>query len=427
MVYSDILESMVTYEKLDAEQIRGKEEMRSLATYITQNEGVIAKFHNVNHQLLNFLATYNFSNGYNFGELKENLASLLLLREKLVTMSEQAKKLMAIPSRYGYAKSIESCRNLVIACREKLTLGEAKKLIDIVENNTNKLLEMSKKFNSDQSQLNEIRHLIQENLSEISMFKGFVQELNQYADSIFSPNIKDIEEVERRIKSVLQLKEKLYRNQALVKSITGYAERHNKNVLLAKHQKVVDDSMSVMRSADISRYSAIFDDLHRQFLLLIDAFGQDKQELRELQSLLKEKKPEIWSDDNETMLKTVENLLEGDVERKSFDVRQLKNKYKQLVTNRNNDIRDTVEEYSWLEKKKYYDFHQGLLRRYISKSYYLDRIHEKRKEVIKQRLKWVGIVIGVAAGIVLAIIVLRVIVAIVLAIVIISVIARSAR
>lgn len=423
-MYSDLLDSIVTYDQLNRQLSSSVNDMRSLATYITDNDTFISKFTLARKQLLNFLTTYDFSKGYDFSQLKENIDSLLLLRQRLVKMSDEARKLMAIPSRYGYAKNIEICKNLVIACRDKLTLDGARKLIEVVDNNIAKLLEMGKNFNSDQSVLNEIHQLIQASYAEIKPFNAFVQELNQYVNTLQHPSLKNLEEIDRRIRSVLDLREAWQEINAVVESVKGYADRHNKKELLTKYQKLVNDMLSIMCYADISRYRAMLDEINKRLHQLMDAYEQDKKELYTLRSLLNEKKPEIWSDDNKALLKKVNNLLEGDTARLSFDRFQLKNQYKQFVTNRNADIRDAVAEYPWLEKKKYYDFHQHLIGIHITKSYYLECIRDKRREVIKQRLKWVGIVIGVALAIALLVVVMKYLIMIIAAVVILGIIVK---
>ena len=394
--YETLIKSIGIFDEGQKAIVRDKASMISFADKVVNGEADISKFVQAKAQVESYLDGYDFRGGFQFDDMNKKIDSLLLLRSKLATMGEEAKKLSVHPDRYGSQRAIGLCRDLAIKCKGRLKLEEAEKAIALAEANTQKLISIRSQFESDGDVLYQINKAIDSNMNVLGKFKAYLAEIRRYVDAFPHSGQDDLEEINRRISAAKQINTLLENTKKIVDSIKGYADRHNKQTVVTLFQTIVDEMYSKMCFADIEKYKSKLGDIMTQAQMVVVDFDEEVNELEELYDSLLSRSSDKWKEDTERMIEKVGDLLDSDTKTQTFDLSKLKGDIKEFVYKRSKDIKDTLNQHPWLERGKYSSFHSNLVNRYIAKSDYLFQIDNARKERLKKILKWVGIGTGIA-------------------------------
>lgn len=401
--YETLIKSIGVFDEGQKGIVRDKASMISIADKVVNGEADISKFVQAKAQVESYLDGYDFRGGFQFDDMNKKIDSLLLLRSKLATMGEEAKKLSVHPDRYGSQRAIGLCRDLAIKCKERLKLEEAEKAVALAEANTQKLISIRSQFESDGDVLYQINEAIDSNMNVLGKFKAYLAEIRRYVDAFPHSGQDDLGEINKRIDAAKQINTLLEKTQKLVDSIKGYADRHNKKAVVTRFQSVVNEMASKMCYADIEKYQPILGDIMKQAQMVVKSFEDEKSELQGVYDYLCTRNANKWKEDTERMIDKVSDLLHSDTKTRAFDLSQIKSNLKDLVDRRSKDIKATVNEHPWLENGRHSGFHSNLVNSYITKSDYLSQIDNARKERLKKIWKWVGISAGIAVGLFLII------------------------
>lgn len=399
--YETLIKHIGSFDETQKAIIKDKSAMTSFADSVVKGETEIAKFVQSKLQIETYLDGYNFRGGFQFDDMNKKIGSLLTLRSKLATMADEAKKLSTYPDRYCSQRAVGLCRDLAIKCREKLRLEEAEEAIALAEANTQKLISIRGQFESDGDVLYRIKEAISGNMKVLGKFKAYLSEIQQYVDAFPHSGQDDLAVVNGRIETAQQINSLLDKAQKAVEPIKGYADRHNKNAIVTRFQSIVDEMSSKMRYTEVGKYKSMLDDIIKQAQKVVTSFDEERRDLQGVHDSLTLRKSDIWKNDTEKMIDKIGELLRSDTRTRRFDLSQIKADIQQLVNNRSKDIRDTVNNYPWLENKNYQGFHANLVNSYINKSDYLSQVDFVRKERLKKIWKWVGIGTGIASVITL--------------------------
>lgn len=401
--YETLIKSIGVFDEGQKGIVRDKASMISIADKVVNGEADISKFVQAKAQVESYLDGYDFRGGFQFDDMNKKIDSLLLLRSKLATMGEEAKKLSVHPDRYGSQRAIGLCRDLAIKCKERLKLEEAEKAVALAEANTQKLISIRSQFESDGDVLYQINEAIDSNMNVLGKFKAYLAEIRRYVDAFPHSGQDDLGEINKRIDAAKQINTLLEKTQKSVDSIKGYADRHNKKAVVTRFQSVVNEMASKMCYADIEKYKPILGDIMKQAQMVVKSFEDEKSELQGVYDYLCTRNANKWKEDTERMIDKVNDLLHSDTKTRAFDLSQIKSNLKDLVDRRSKDIKATVNEHPWLENGRHSGFHSNLVNSYITKSDYLSQIDNARKERLKKIWKWVGISAGIAVGLFLII------------------------
>lgn len=399
--YETLIKSIGVFDEGQKGIVRDKASMISIADKVVNGEADISKFVQAKAQVESYLDGYDFRGGFQFDDMNKKIDSLLLLRSKLATMGEEAKKLSVHPDRYGSKRAIGLCRDLAIKCKERLKLEEAEKAVALAEANTQKLISIRSQFESDGDVLYQINEAIDSNMNVLGKFKAYLAEIRRYVDAFPHSGQDDLGEINNRINAAKQINTLLEKTQKSVDSIKGYADRHNKKAVVTRFQSVVNEMASKMCYADIEKYKPILGDIMKQAQMVVKSFEDEKSELQGVYDYLCTRNANKWKEDTERMIDKVSDLLHSDTKTRAFDLSQIKSNLKDLVDRRSKDIKATVKEHPWLENGRHSGFHSNLVNSYITKSDYLSQIDNARKERLKKIWKWVGIGAGIASVITL--------------------------
>ena len=399
-IYDSLISSIGELHNVTESLKKDKDVLSSFTDYLNQNEAEISKFGKASGELFFFLNNYDFSKGFlQIGSIHKKVKALHPLRLKLVKMGEEAKKLSFFPDRYGSQKAIEVCKKLAVTCMERMSLDETSRVSELVEANTEKLLELQKKFDGDRYILEQIKDEIEANKSILVKFKVYFGELMQYVDGFPHAGEDNLAVVKKRIETVLQLNKLIGKVGNTINEIQFFCNRYNKDNVVMHYNSTIAEIYAKMCFSNAEKYCMPLNDILNQATAVINAFEKEEEELGHLQATLKQKKPDIWKEDNERLGENISKILAKSPRKVSFDLNVLKRDMTNAKADRSNLISNTLNRYSWLNNSNYHEFHSRLLSNYMYSSEYLSEIETARKERIMRILKTVGKVLLYTVGI----------------------------
>ena len=361
-----------------------KVEIDSLVDFLSQNETEIGKFKNATLELQILLDKYDFTNediSIFMNSIRKKVESLHPLRSKLVKMGEEAKLLSVFPDRYNSKKSIETCRTLFQVCRERLRFDELDKVSQVVETNTQKLIEIRKLIERDNDNLRQINNAIDANKMVLEKFKAYYTELQQFVSEFPHSGQDDYAVVTKRISAAKSLMALYIKADKEVFSIKDFCDRHNKGMIVANYQTTIQAMFTSMKHSDVNWIEVRLNDIAKQVNAVHKAFDAEHHELDALMKILKAKKTDLWKEDNESLLTTVSGLLNNDTRKSNFDINHLKNSYSHAKSKRLSDIANTKKTYPWLESRKRYKiFHDRIISKYIESIEYHTIVEKLKKD-----------------------------------------------
>lgn len=424
-VYASLINSIGILHNVNESIKRDKTVLSSFTDYVTQNEAEISKFGKASDELIVYLDKYDFTKGFQLEAMRKKVEALHPLRLKLATMGEEAKKLAVFPDRYGSKRAIEICRNLALTCMQRMSLEETKRVSELVESNTGKLLEIQKKFASDDYIRDQINDAIGADRNILNKFKAYFSELQQYVTGFPHSGEDDLAVVKKRIDVAKQVEALIIKVGKTIETIKSYCDRYNKGNVVAKYANVISDTYSKMRFFDVDKWKFQLNDIEKQARSVISAFENENRELVQLQSVLLRKNPDMWSEDNDSLTDTINSLIGRDSKKVSFSLEQLRNRIDEAKRNRVDYIGTMVNRYGWLTRKNYKGLHDNLISEYMSLSEYKSSIEAMRKEHSRQVWKGIGLGVGIPVGIAVAIYAIYVIAAFALGFILLRILLRS--
>lgn len=384
-LYEMLLNSIDGLDAVDKSIISDKAALTSFAGFLSQNEAAVSKFEGASNEVCTDLEEYNFSAGFNFGRIQHRIESLRPLRLKLVEMGEEAKKLSVFPDRYNSKNAIEACKKLAVACSEKMSFAEIDKVIQLVEANTQKLIELQKLFERDSEILSRINAMIKAEANTLKPLKAYYAELIQYVSEFPHNGHNDIEEVSNRISTAKRVTNCKLDVQDAAASIQDYYDRYNKGAVLARYADTIHQMSTSMRYSDVGIIEGQLKDVKNQIRKVIYAFEQEFQEVETLQASLQSHSAGLWKEDNERLLKSISGYLKNDIRKISFNLESFKNEISTAKQRRASKISSARIRYSWLNKEGTYKTeHDNLIQRNISEEEYKNAVNEW----IIERHKW---------------------------------------
>lgn len=388
-IYDSLLESIDALHIVDEKNTRDKQILLAFITFLSNNESVISKFEAVSAELSAYLNQYDFKKGYNFDKMQVKLQKLHPLRERLVRMIDEVKKLTPHPDRYNSKKMIEACRNFVSTCAEKLMLQEVDKAINLVDINTQKILDIQNLFARDLATLKDIHAMISANETTLNAFNAYFVELKQYVCAFPHVGQDDKSEVENRISVAQDLINLRLKVENKATQIKYYYNRYNKDSVLKQLANVLNYMAFSMRYSEVKNTETQLKNILVQISRVEEAFKNEKLELEFLKRSLSSKtKVVLWDEQRTYFLQRVTDWLKKDtvgidVNLQSFKVAIDGAKQKRIL-----DISTIVKRYPWLEKsQRYKEKHKELISHNITSVAYFENIkHFKRERLFRQIL-----------------------------------------
>ena len=389
--YDKLIESVDSLYHIEEANKTDKAKLTSFATFLNENALEIGKFGRVSKDLEQYLDEYDFSKEFDFETKIAGLQKLHPLRLKLVSMGEAAKTLSHYPDRYGSKKAIEVCKNLTLTCLEKMRLEESEKVALLCESNTNKLFELQKLLERDESILSQINLIIKKDAQFLSRYKAYNAELNKYVEEFPHAEQNDLEIIKKRIVVVKDVDAIYLKAEKAVADIKGFFDRYNKNTLVAKFDNLTTKLYSSMLFLNVDSFKKALIEIEKEAIIILNKYKSEPRELELLKETLKSNSNELWKEDRDMLLSSIE-YLKNDSNKKDVDLPKIKALIDEKMKRRTQDIFDTTQNNPWIkDREKYKHIHNQLLNREIKRSTYLANINNLIKYKQIRSLGWIPV------------------------------------
>jgi len=378
-----------------------KEALNTLSSCILDRDAKIAQFERVFADLKSFLDAYDFSKGYAFDALQEQLNALSALCGSLEKMGAEAKKIASYPDYYGAKRAVDICRELTIACKTKLHLNEISRFAQLVEANIQRLLEIQKRFEGDGFVLDQLRRIIEQNASILNKYPTYYGEITQYISTFPHQGEDSLSIVSQRIEILKEIDGLMSMIGNECSGLRPCCNRHHKDDVVREYDVIANEIFHKLLFANASGYKAKLTDLYNRIQKVVSAFASEKGLLLQLQGILQERKPVVWKEEGDRLLDKVRMLLGKDYRTEKLNADELQKMFTDAQKKRKNDIDAQTTYCPWLLKADYCALHEDLISKYITYEEYKNRISEWRKARTKKILKVICWVIGIPLAIVI--------------------------
>lgn len=376
-VYEMLLNSINGLDVIDKSIEFDKATLSSFVDFLFQNETEIEKFEKASKEVCADLEKYDFSSGFNFGRIQHQIETLHPLRLELVKMGEEAKKLSAFPDRYNSKRAIETCKSLVVACSKKMCFAEIDKVSQLVDTNTQKLVELQKLFERDNEMLSRINAMINADAAILKSLKAYYAELMQYVSDFPHSGHNDLEEITYRITTAKKIIDYKLEVQSAAASIQDYYDRYNKGAVLARYADTIHQMSTSMRYSDVGMIEAQLKDVNNQIRIVAEAYAHERQEVNMLLTSLRTHTAGLWKEDNEHLLHSVQEFHKNDICKKPFNIEKIRDDINAAKQRRYAKIASARNKYPWLSKDQTYrSAHDKLLHSNISEKDYIKAIND---------------------------------------------------
>ena len=122
--YESVLKTIGLLTSVDNSIQKDRGALISFADKLRQQKDDVSSFHQVEKDLKDYLANYDFAFGYKLISIEVKLDKISSLREKLTKMLKEVEKLETYSKINGLKQAIEDCRELSSFCTEKMGLDE---------------------------------------------------------------------------------------------------------------------------------------------------------------------------------------------------------------------------------------------------------------------------------------------------------------
>lgn len=226
---------------------------------------------------------------------------------------------------------------------------------------------------------------VKANENVLGKFKAYHTELVQYVQSFPHDGQDNMAVVDNRIATVKKMDLLLSSVEKAVSGIRNYYDRYNKNTVVANCSREMQTTVASMKYNDIGHIENKLNDLINQVRSVSDAFEKEFWDLNALADNLRKRSPEVWKEDNESLLSIITRLLNKNPRQCDFCISDMKTSYSNAKLKHMTDVVNTKKQYPWLEtKKRYKKEHDKLITRYITSDDYYLLVKKLKRDRIKR-------------------------------------------
>ena len=423
--YTTIINSVNEFSLATDTMLAGEKNIPILTQLILSKEAEISKFEKITQELSQYLENYRFQSGCQFDNLQNKLQALFILHDKLAQMTSDVELLAGYPDLYGSMNAINLCRELALRCYNKLTFDEIEKASQTIDTNLQKLSFLKQKFEKDGCVLNQMEEAVKKEMPLLTKYKALLLEIKQYIQTFPHLGEDNLAEVTRRIDIAKQMNDLITTIDKDINLIKPFYDRHNKESVISNYTNTLQSIYDKMDSRNWTEYTTRLKNISNQIPNVLFAFEEERDALIRLRTNLKQCKSDIWKNDNEKILYSVDKLLNTNTATVKLDLNSLNQAIIEAQKKKKADIRDMLDKYSWLLNDRYSSFHASLVERYITYANYKSEIESARQERTKRIWKNIGKGVAITVGIVVAIYVIYFLIVVAIAWIIFKVAARS--
>jgi hypothetical protein len=377
--FNAVTQSIVALHKTESEIENERGLFTTFTDFLTKNAGEISKFHAIETEIVEFLQTFSFTGKIDFTPVHDKLLPLSSIRQKLIEMGNEAKKLVGLPDRYNCHKAIEVCKQLTLFCVNKMRSTDYEKVTTALDRNIPKLLSIQKEFEKEHRILSDINNVLQQHAAVLNKFPAYNTELQQFVHSFPNNRDTDLETVESRL---AVLNDILAQTDDIIKTlaqINQYADRYSKNAIFQQTKSLVSSAYSQLRISNTSRVKVELQRAMSNIKLIINAFDKERKDTIALRNKLKKNSPNLWQEDNERLIAELAGIIKTGTETSNFVLQSFYDRERTAANKKSQDIANVERDYPWIKRKRYGWDHHHLRTEYMPFSRFQSEIKNIRK------------------------------------------------
>ncbi|MDR1182638.1 MAG: hypothetical protein LBL13_11730, partial [Bacteroidales bacterium] len=227
--FKSVIQSVIDLHGTETEIESDRKTLDQFTDFLTKNADEISKFNAIENEIVDYLKQFSFAGKMDFSPVKSKLQSLPALKEKLVEMGAEAKKLAGKPDRYNCHKAIEICKKLTLFCRNEMQSKDYANVAKLLDTNIPKLLVIQQEFEKEKQILADIKKILQSNKKVLDKFSAFNAEIQQFIASFPNNRDTDLQTVEQQITTLNSINQQAEDTEKTLATVKPYADRFNKN------------------------------------------------------------------------------------------------------------------------------------------------------------------------------------------------------
>jgi hypothetical protein len=343
--FAAVMQVISEWHKLEAEIESEKQTIAQFVDYITKNADEISKFLAVENEIVELLNNYSFIKGINLSPAKNILQPLPNLKQKLITLGAEAKKLAGKPDRHDCHRAMEICKNLTLSCMNNMKSADYNTVSELLDQNIQKLLEIQNRFADEDAK-------------------------------------------------VFNLSKKI---QKLSAQIKNYADRFNKNAVLNKSQQLLQ-SAEEAKFANFGHIKQNLEQCIKSIETVIKSFDKEHNDTIALRNQLGHYSPNSWSEDNDELISEINDVVSNGTATSNFSLQAFFDREKNNRQKKSNDIASFRKQYGRIAKRYGSQLQSEIIDEYVLSSE-LQRWLTKYKAIESKRLKKIAKIVSIGVGI----------------------------
>lgn len=394
--FSSVMQSIEALHKTEEEIENEKILCEKFIDFLVKNADEIGRFHAVEKEIADFLQNFSFSGKIDFTLVRDKLLPLSILRQKLIEMGNEAKKLANLPDRYNCYKAMEVCKQLTMFCLNEMKSTDYDKVLATLDKNIPTLIFIQKEFDKEKQILEKIKNLIQQHSAVLNKFSACKTELQQFVASFPNNRDTDFNTVENRINTLNGLNTQITNIETTLNLIKNYSDRYNKNVILHQTENLISFAYSQMNYNDINKIILDLKNTAANLKSLLTAFDKEKNDTIAFKNKLTQNLPNSWKDDNENLVLEIASIITKGTETSNFYLHTFLDKEQNNIQRKTTDISNSKQQYPSICKKYDKELQKNIIDKYII-SDELQKWLQKYKNVQRKKKKKMILFICIAA------------------------------
>jgi hypothetical protein len=377
--FAAVMQSVEALHGAETEVENKKVLFAKFIDFLTKNADEIGKFHAVENEIVDFLQKFSFDGNIDFTPVRDKLLLLSSLRQKLMEMGSEAKKLAGLPDRYNCHKAMEVCKQLTLFCLNEMKPVDYDKVTATLDKNIPKLITIQKEFEKENQILADIKNLLQQYTTVLNKFLAYKAELKQFVSTFPNNRDTDLKTVENHLASLSGIYDKIKDINKTLSQINNYADRYNKNAVSQQIKNLISQAYSQMKISDTGRIDGELKKTTANLKSLINDFDKENKDTTALCDKLRKKLPDLWQEETEQLIAELDGIIKAGTQKSNFALQNYYSREQSARTKRTQDIATIKQKYAWLRRSRYAQPFNSLERRYLRFSVFQQELENIRK------------------------------------------------
>jgi len=351
--FAAIMQSVETLNKTKTEVENEKVLFVKFTEFLTKSADEIGKFHAIENDIVEFLQNFSFTGKIDFSPVRDKFSLLPTIRQKLVEMGNEAKKLTGFPNRYNCHKAIEVCKQLTMFCVNEMKPADYGKVTAALDTNIPKLHSIQKEFEKEKQILSDIKNVMQQHTAILNKFAAYKAELQQFVSAFPTNRNTDFKTVESHLSALNGIYAQITNIETQQNQVRSYANRFNKNAVVQQTENLLSSVYSQMKISDVNRVNVELKKAVANLQNIINSFDKENKDTTALRNRLNTKSPDLWQEDTERLISELDSILKKDSRKSNFILQNFNNQIQLETDKKIKDIENIRQQHRWMKRKRY--------------------------------------------------------------------------